>query len=85
MWGWGGLRVVSRAGDLAARAGPVGVDPLARGIEELIGVRAEVVALCLEQVGRKPGGAVAVVEGEGGGKSRDWDTEERRGRDHLAP
>ena len=48
------LRVVRRSGRVAAVAGPVRVEELAaRRIEPLVGVRAEVVALGLEQIGGK--------------------------------
>ena len=46
------LGVVGGAGDLAAGAGPVGVDEFASWlVDALVGVCAEVVALGLEQVG----------------------------------
>ena len=49
----------------AAAATPVGVEKLAPGmVDPLVGVRAKVVALGLQQVGRKPAAAVAVEESE---------------------
>ena len=47
--------------------GPVGVEELAAlAVEALVGVRTEVVALGLQQVGGQALAAVAVVEGQGG-------------------
>src|SRR5581483_6736235 len=55
----------------AGRFGPVEVEELAaRLIGALVGMGAEIVALRLEQVGRKAGGAVAVVIGQGGAESQ---------------
>ena len=52
-------------------AGPVGVEELAaRLVDALVGVRAEVVALRLQQIGGQPCGAVAVKEGQSGGEGR---------------
>ena len=46
------LHVIGGGGDAAAVSGPVRVKELApRLIDALIGVRAEVVALCLQKVG----------------------------------
>jgi len=61
-----GSGVVGGAGDFAAGAGPVGVDEFASWlIDALVGVRAEVVPLSLEQVGRKALGSVAVKKCQG--------------------
>src|SRR5688572_17815876 len=55
-------RVVGGAGGGAAAPGPVRVEELAaRLVEALVGVRAEVVALRLQQVRREPAAAVPVV------------------------
>ena len=55
-----GYTVYVDAEVLPPRAGPVGVEELAaRLVDALVGVRAEVVALGLEQVGRQPLAAVA--------------------------
>ena len=61
--------LVAAGGDLAAVAGPVGVEELAPGaVDPLVGVGAEVVALRLDQVGGAArSAAVAVVEGQRGG------------------
>ena len=57
-------------------SGPVRVKELAAGfVDALIGVRAEVVALRLQQVGGQPSGAVAIVEGERGGECRRGHTD----------
>ena len=54
---------VASGGHFAAMAGPVRMKKLAaRLIDALIGVRPEKVALCLQQVRRKPGGAIAVIK-----------------------
>jgi len=79
-------RNVGRGGDASAPAGPVGVEKLAAlFIDALVGVRAEVVALGLQQVGRQARTAVAVEEsecrGEGGHRNSGLD----RPRHHGAP
>ena len=44
--------VVGGGGSIAAPAGPVGVEELTAGfVRPLVGMGAEVVALCLEQIG----------------------------------
>eukprot|EP00964_Phaeocystis_antarctica_P122250 scaffold85909_cov54-Phaeocystis_antarctica.AAC.2 len=60
------LSLVGVGGDPAGIASPVGVLPHARVVEALEGVRAEVVALGLQQVGRQARAAVAIEEGERG-------------------
>ena len=66
--------------------GPVGVEELAaRPVDALVGVGAKVVALGLEQVGRQPRVAIAVVVGQGAAKGRHRDAVGHRGRDHAAP
>jgi len=67
--------------NVATPAGPVDVDVLALlvllvgafGLDPE-GVCAEVVTLCLQQVGWEVLGAVSVVEAERGAESRGWDT-----------
>ena len=67
-------------------AGPVGVEKLAaRLVDALIGVRAEVVALRLEQIGRQPPATIAVVKIERGGKSRRGNALARSGGNDRAP
>lgn len=48
-------------------------------------MRSEEVALGLDQVGRKPLGPEAVIEGESGRKGRHRDTVGDRSRDHASP
>ena len=48
-------------------------------------VGTEVVALCLQHVGRQVFCAVAVVEAESGGESRCWDTPESTLADDVSP
>lgn len=62
--------------DTATLAGPVGVDPGAGGIQALVGVRAEVVTLGLEQVSGEHLVAQTIVEVEGGGEGGSGDTED---------
>src|SRR6185503_19850640 len=80
------LNDVRRAACGAAAAGPVGVEEFtARFGDAFVGVRADVVALGLEQVGWKHGAAVAVVKRERGAERRHGDTALGRGRDDVAP
>eukprot|EP00053_Salpingoeca_punica_P006791 m.63469 g.63469 ORF g.63469 m.63469 type:complete len:387 (+) comp13851_c0_seq2:114-1274(+) len=79
------LSVVGAGGRVAAGAGPVGVDKDARLTHALVGVRAKVVALGLDQVGRQRGRAVAVVEGQGGAEGRHGDAVQRGRGNHAAP
>eukprot|EP00754_Rhynchopus_humris_P042950 Rhum_TRINITY_DN286_c0_g1::Rhum_TRINITY_DN286_c0_g1_i1::g.658::m.658 len=79
------LLVVLGGRNVTALARPVGVVPLARLVHELVGVRTEVVTLGLQQVGRKPGGAVAVPEGEGRRQRRGRDAGLHDGGHNLAP
>lgn len=44
--------------------GPVGVHKIARIVQQLVGVRAKVVTLGLDQIGRQRFASIAVVEGE---------------------
>jgi len=80
------LGVVGGAGDLAAGAGPVGVDEFASWlVDALVGVCAEVVALGLEQVGGETLGTVAVKEGQGRGECGGGDAECDGVGEGLAP
>jgi len=56
--------VIRRRGRRSSAAGPVGMEILAaRLVDPLVGVGAEKVALSLEQVGREPLAAIAVIIG----------------------
>ena len=67
-------------------SGPVGVEELAaRLVDALVGVRAEEVALRLQQIRGQPRGAVAVVEGQRGGEGRRGNAELDGVDDGLAP
>ena len=79
------LSLVGVGGDPAGGARPVGVLPHARVVEALEGVRAEVVALRLQQVGRQPRAAVAIEEGERRREGGRGYAEQSRLRDDLAP
>jgi hypothetical protein len=69
-----------------SRLGPVDVEELAAGlVGALVGVRAEVVALGLEQVGRQAGRAVAVVVGRARAERRRGHAALGGERDDLAP
>jgi hypothetical protein len=77
------LCLVCRCRDLSSSSSPVDVDILALGVlsaGELRldpeGVRAEVVTLCLQEVGGQVLRTVTVVEAEGGAKGRSGDTPE---------
>src|SRR5262245_20278612 len=66
--------VVSAGGDDPAAAGPVGVEELAAGfVHAFVGVRAEIIALRLEEIGRQDGGAILVVERQGGAEGGHGD------------
>ena len=61
----GRSRIITPGCDIPARARPVGVEILAaRAIDALIGMRAEVIALRLQQIGRQFRRAVAIVESQ---------------------
>src|ERR1051326_7787016 len=67
-----GAIVLNRVGagrNRAALAGPVGVEELAAGtVDALVRVRAEVIALGLQQIGRQTLAAVPIVERKRGGE-----------------
>ena len=71
-------RVSVRSPDHRVWKVPVLVDPL-------VGVRAEEVALALDQRGGQPLGAQPVVVGQGGGEARRRDAGLRRAGDHAPP
>ncbi len=62
---WGSSHLVSAGRGIAAPSGPVCVEELAaRPIRSFVGVGAEIVTLCLDQIGRQSPAPVAVVEGK---------------------
>ena len=67
-----------------AFAKPIGVEH-ARLVDAVVGVGAEVVALGLQQVGRQPVAAVAVVVGQGRGEGRRGDAQLDGRRDDVPP
>src|ERR1019366_4948955 len=80
------LNGVGAGGDASALAGPVGVEELAaRLVDALVGVRAEVVALRLQEVGGQAFAAESVEEGKRSGE-RGHRYSGRYGlRHHAAP
>ena len=65
------LTVIAAGGGIAAGAGPVGVEEFAPGsIHPLVGVRAKVIALGLQEISGQPGAAQAVEIVERGGQAR---------------
>ena len=65
------LCVIGARGGIPAVTRPIRVEKLAaRRVQPLVGVRAEVVALSLEKIGRKPSATVAVIVFEGGAEGR---------------
>jgi len=79
------LSLVGVGGDPAGGARPVGVLEDARLVEALEGVRAEVVALGLQQVGGQPRAAVAIEEGERRREGGRGYAEQSPLRDDLPP
>src|SRR5436190_12829931 len=78
--------VVTARRHVAAAAGPVGMEEFApRLVNALIGVRAEVIALCLQQVGRQHRGAVLIVECQRRAEGGHGDAALHRGGDDRAP
>ena len=86
------LRIICRGRHVASSPGPVDVDILALGM--LVGctfgldperVRAEVVALCLQEVGGEGLGADAVVEAERRAEGRGWDPPQGALGDNVSP
>src|SRR5437899_9390332 len=77
---------VCAAADAAAGAGPVAVEELAtRLVHAFVGVRAEVIALGLEQVRGQAFAAEAVEERQRGAERRHGDAFAHGGAHHLAP
>src|SRR6516165_689243 len=80
------LNGISSGRNVAALACPVGVEVFAaRLVYALVGVCAEVIALCLEQVGRQPFAAVAVKERDGRHERRNGDSGLHGLGDYAAP
>ena len=63
---------------------PLGVEG-ALPVDPLVGVRAEEVALSLDQCGRQAVGAQSVVVRQGGGEAGGGNTQQGSGRDHPSP
>ena len=77
---------ISRRGSVAAFTGPIGVEELAsRSVDSFIGVSAEVIALRLKQVGRKPFAAISVKVAERGGECRRRDSVDDGGGAYSSP
>lgn len=65
---------------------PLRVEELSpRFVHPFIRVRAEVIALGLQQIGRQTGVAVAVEVGQGRARGRHWDAELHRGCHGASP
>src|SRR5580765_4798988 len=80
------LHVVGGGGNAAAVSGPVRVEEFApRLVDAFIGVRAEVVTLCLQKVGRESSSAIAIEKRESSGKRRRGNSEQSRIGDSVAP
>mmetsp|Transcript_17377 Transcript_17377/g.34074 ORF Transcript_17377/g.34074 Transcript_17377/m.34074 type:complete len:398 (+) Transcript_17377:108-1301(+) len=80
------LGVVGGGGGGAPPPRPVGVLPLPRRlVSALVGVRSKVVALGLEEVGRQPCAAIAIVEGQSRAEAGGRDAVHRTRRSHVAP
>src|ERR1035437_6635976 len=80
------LHVVSAGRCCAAATGPVRVKEFAaRLVHALVSVRAEIIALRLEQVCRQNGAAVLVVERESGAEGGNGNAFFRRRRHDVAP
>lgn len=77
--------LVGARSDATALARPVRVHESARLLQQFVRVRAEVVALGLDQVGGQNGRSVAVVEGESGAEGGRRDAELDCRSDHRAP
>ena len=54
-------------------------------VDAVVGVGAEIVALGLQQIGRQPLGAIAVVVGQGRGERRRGNAQLDGRRDHVPP
>src|SRR5437868_7803969 len=81
-----GLSCVAPRSDFSAVPGPVGVEELAaRLIHALVRVRAEIIALGLKEVGRKPFAPVAVIKRQRSAEGRHRNSLFYSGRDCIAP
>ena len=81
-----GLNIISGGSGVAAGAGPIGVEKFAaRLVGALISVGAEVIALCLQQVGGQTRAGVAVEEGNRRGHARHGNAGFNRFGHHFAP
>ena len=86
------LNNVGRGRHVTTTAGPVDVDVLALGVLlagvlglDAEGVGTEVVTLSLEKIGWEVLRPETVVEGEGSGEGRSWDTPEGTLGDNVTP
>lgn len=77
--------IVSRRGHVTAVTGPVGVHKIARIAQQLVGVRAEVVTLGLDQIGRQRSASIAVVERERRAKAWHRYAQQHAVRHHFTP
>ena len=60
--------IIGRRGDIAATSSPVGMEKFAaRPVDAFIGMRTEIITLCLQQIGRQSRGPVAIKESQGAG------------------
>lgn len=66
-------------------AGPVGVHPIAGIGEQLVRVRAEIVALGLDEIGGQCFASIAVVEGQRRAKARQRHAQQDAVGDYLTP
>lgn len=82
---WSGLRVIRAAGHLTTLASPVGVEVLAGVGQELVGVGAKVVALCLDQVRWEAWRPIAVIERKCCAECWRWDTKFGRSGNNFTP
>src|ERR1035441_3654250 len=80
------LHRVGAAARRAAATSPVGVEKFAaRLVRPLVSVRAEVIALCLQQICRQNGAAVLIVKRERGAERRNRNAFLRRRCHNVAP
>ena len=80
------LHFVGAGSGVAACARPIGVEKLAaRFVGALVGVRAEVIALGLQQIGRQARGSVAVQEGNRRRHARHGNADFNRFGNGFAP
>ena len=78
--------VVGAGRGITAVSGPVRVEELTPGfIDALVGMRSEIVALCLQEIGGEAAAAVAVEVVQCRRHGRQWDAEVDGGADDVAP